>query len=939
MTNHVDQTDSTAGINAWQTNAQELAGWAWEQMAVKRDRYGQYSTNGSASWTSSALSLEILAAHFSGDLTIGVGATSIDDECVLVAWDLDNHVSDEATNVNLQYALLIVDRLRAMGFRPLIEDSDGKGGIHVWLFFSSRIPASVAFHFAKWVVRDYRDHGLEKIECFPKQPSVKNTKKRCGNYIRTPGKHHKRDHWSRFWGTEGWLSLTDSVQLLLAHKGCDAALIPPLEEDEPAAISSIPDDSLVTNDQAVLVRMQQHVSTTPGAVAGEHGHDVTFRMACDLLHGFGTVSIEQVMPIFMDWNAKCSPPWSEVELLHKLEDAAKKTGKIGYLLTPNISMSLDERKVNDRVISALAKRGDIYDFNGRLAMVGCQRIDGAAPRKVIRQVSLATLREIISSTCVLLGDVEESKTGKREKAGKRIPRWCTEAIQARGHWEGIRPIRGVVTSPVLRADGSILQEEGYDPASGLYVDLSQDFPAIEELPSMDQVQQALVILKGLVSDFPFKDQASCSAWLASLLTPLAREAYSGCTGPLFLFDANVRGSGKSLLADINSLIVTGREATRMTAPRDDDEARKRITALVNDAELLVLIDNISGKFGCSSLDAALTGTVWKDRRLGHTELIEASLRMTWYGSGNNVILAADTARRVCQIRLESRLENPEDRDNFQHADIRGYVRKYRPILLAAALTILRGFIVAGRPDQNLKPWGSYEGWSALIRNGIVWCGLPDPGDTRIELRETSDSEVGCLRQLLSVIPIIDSDAKGLRASDLLRIANHQIPCRCPNLGQRLKDAIEGCSGRMLQYTTAQRLGERLASFRGRVLDQRSLATRLKQGCTYWYVEKMSSSGGPGGAGGANPNNLDISIPVPSTKKKRRKKQKAKSGQNSPTRPTCPTSISAQATQTQAKKQLQTKKSRLASKSQVVKPVVAAGSKTPTAKKKRRRSLL
>lgn len=456
---------------------------------------------------------------------------------------------------------------------------------------------------------------------FPKAGKRQEHKKRCGNYIRTPGKHHKRGHWSRFRGTEGWLSLTDSVQLLLEHKGCDAALIPPLEEDEPSVIEPLPAGASVPIDQSTFDRMRLHISTTPGAVAGEHGHDVTFRMACDLLRGFGTVSIEQVLPIFRDWNLKCSPPWSEVELLHKLEDAAKTTGKFGYLMTPNIPMSLDERKVNDRVISALANRGDFYDFNGRLAMVVGQRIDGAASRKTIRHLSLATLREIISSTCVLLGDVEESKTGKRGKAGKRIPRWCSEAIQARGHWEGILPIRGVVTSPVLRADGSILQGEGYDPASGLYVDLSQDSPAIEESPSMDQVHQALVILKSLVSDFPFKDHASCSAWLASLLTPLAREAYSGCTGPLFLFDANVRGSGKSLLADINSLIVTGREATRMTAPRDDDEARKRITALVNDAELLVLIDNISVKFGCSSLDAALTGTVWKDRRLGHTELI------------------------------------------------------------------------------------------------------------------------------------------------------------------------------------------------------------------------------------------------------------------------------------------------------------------------------
>ncbi len=32
-------------------------------------------------------------------------------------------------------------------------------------------------------------------------------------------------------------------------------------------------------------------------------------------------------------------------------------------------------------------------------------------------------------------------------------------------------------------------------------------------------------------------------------------------------------------------------------------------------------------------------------------------------------------------------------------------------LLAAALTILRGWIVAGKPKHGLKPWGSFEQWS------------------------------------------------------------------------------------------------------------------------------------------------------------------------------------------------------------------------------------
>lgn len=510
---------------------------------------------------------------------------------------------------------------------------------------------------------------------------------------------------------------------------------------------------------------------------------------------------------------------------------------------PEIELTLDEQSVNNKVIETLAKRGGIYDHNGRLAVIEDEYVDGEGSRKTIRHLSLATLREIISATCQFFDWGKSRATGDDIPIYKRIPKWCYEAVLARGSWPGILPIRGIVSCPVLRADGSILQEAGYDKDSGLYVDLSEEFPTITSDPTAEAVKEAVKLLFDLVSDFPFANDAARSAYLASLLTPLAREAYYGCTGPLFLIDANVRGSGKSLLADINSLIVTGREATRMTAPRDDDEARKRITAHVNDSDRIVLIDNISGRFGWASLDAALTGTVWKDRKLGRTEMIEAPLRMSWYASGNNVILVEDTARRICHIRLESPLENPEDRSKFKYPDIRKHVRKNRPALLVAALTILRGYIAAGRPDQTLKPWGSFEGWSDLVRASIVWCGLADPGESRNELRATSDSEAGALHQMLMAVAHVDQDQRGLRASDMLRIAKGEDQSYATDDIENLRDAIETFCGRSVHKAGVQYLGNRLSHFRNRVVDQMAFDFKPIRGINHWFVK---TGGGPGG---------------------------------------------------------------------------------------------
>lgn len=188
---------------------------AWERIALKRDRHGMYSSAGGASWTFSELTKNELTAHFAGEITLGCGSTSVDDQCLWVAWDLDNHVSDVATNQNLKFAIVLLNRLAELGVRAIIEDSDGKGGIHVWAFFSEPVPAADAHRFSKWIARDYSEHGLADCECFPKSPTVQYTREKCGTYLRVPGKHHKREHWSRIWGDGEWLNAEDSIQMLL----------------------------------------------------------------------------------------------------------------------------------------------------------------------------------------------------------------------------------------------------------------------------------------------------------------------------------------------------------------------------------------------------------------------------------------------------------------------------------------------------------------------------------------------------------------------------------------------------------------------------------------------------------------------------------------------------------------------------------------------------
>ena len=237
----------------------------------------------------------------------------------------------------------------------------------------------------------------------------------------------------------------------------------------------------------------------------------------------------------------------------------------------------NEEAVVNKAIARLATAENIYQRGGLLVQVvrnappprGIDRPEDA-PR--IAPLRLARLREVLATVAVWM------QPGREDLMPVHPPEWAVKAVDARGEWPGIRRIEGVVEAPVLRADGTVLHAPGYDEATGLYYQPQIAFPEIPATPTHDDAKNALKKLLEVVEDFPFAKDEHRAAWVASVLTPLSRFAYHG-PAPLFLIDANVRGSGKSLLADVTALIASGRRMARMSAPHDDDEFRKRITAL------------------------------------------------------------------------------------------------------------------------------------------------------------------------------------------------------------------------------------------------------------------------------------------------------------------------------------------------------------------------
>ena len=509
-----------------------------------------------------------------------------------------------------------------------------------------------------------------------------------------------------------------------------------------------------------------------------------------------------------------------------------------------VIVDTNESRVVQETIDVLAEQDlQIYKRGGSLVRVveGDKHptIDRATPTPVIFPVSKAHLRERI--TRVIQFWREDPKNGRH--AAVHPPKWLVEAIADRGEWPRIQALQSVSTAPILRPDGTVHDHPGYDPATAtVYWPLESSGPRVPDHPTDQQICASRDRLLRLVCDMPFANEASRSAWLAALLTVVGRFAFEG-PAPGFLFDGNTRGSGKSLAARLIGLIVLGAEPSA-TNYAHSEEFRKKVTAFAKAGDPLVFVDNLNGELGNDALDRALTATVWSDRTLGTHERIELPLLATWFFTGNNVAVGADTARRLMHVRFEALTDKPEERSGFTYPDVTRFTRENRPQLLADALLILSSYMKANTAP-TLSPFGGFEGWSRLVRGAIVWLGLPDPCGTRATLEEIDDSAER-LSQLLDAWSEYLPEGKDVTAKHLIQCLYPANPTQRPRdrASELMRDAIESVTetpdGKIPE---ARQLGNRLKSFYRRVQGGRYLdyGGKGKHGKTWRLCRTRASS--------------------------------------------------------------------------------------------------
>lgn len=253
-------------VTEWDQRAPVYADWTTNHLVNRTDCYGQYRpldqrAKGTAFTVKGSPTDKVLRRHFAGKYVsniVGLHSTAVDKEGA--SWskwlviDYDRKKEEDDAGANWRAARAAAQAALDLGLNPVIEDSNGWGAYHVWCVFRDPVPTRDVHRLGKYLARDWKKHGLPREpEIFPKQPGIDADG--YGNWMRLPGRHHCRAHWSRFWDLdqECWLEGADAVDYMTQYMGSHPyiatvfmppdpppAAEPPAPEPPPAAAPHTP---------------------------------------------------------------------------------------------------------------------------------------------------------------------------------------------------------------------------------------------------------------------------------------------------------------------------------------------------------------------------------------------------------------------------------------------------------------------------------------------------------------------------------------------------------------------------------------------------------------------------------------------------------------------------------------------------------------------------
>jgi hypothetical protein len=483
--------------------------------------------------------------------------------------------------------------------------------------------------------------------------------------------------------------------------------------------------------------------------------------------------------------------------------------------------------VMDEAADALAVEDDIYWNDAGPLLV--DRDINNMPR--IQLMNADTLSCRLASIARFY-TVHTDRQGNVVEKDQDPPQRVVQHLTKRRDYYGLRYLRGIISAPTLREDGSLLIRPGYDEPSRLLftTDDPTEIGEISEFPDKEQVMEAHARLMEPFEQFDYKNSLSKGILLSGLLTAAVRKSLP--TAPAIIVSATSAGSGKTKIAQCIDIMAGGQGATN-AMPFDREELRKALTSTMLEGAPSLIYDNLERNPKSDLLNAILSSSVHSDRVIGTKDKVTLSTRMMFLLTGNNITATGDLSRRTLKIDLDPACENPWQR-NFSFDPV-SVVQENRIQMIVDALTILRGFLSSPEYDEGIvsSHTGSFEKWSRWIRQCVIWLGYEDPELSIVE-NFTADEETDKLRRLMELWWLMWGD-EGVSNQELNRVIT--------GIGfekDEEEDMREHIHMIIPKSTSSIGLGRWLNYRTGRVLDGlrfRSFRTSTQRG---WRLEKINA---------------------------------------------------------------------------------------------------
>jgi hypothetical protein len=183
-------------------------------------------------------------------------------------------------------------------------------------------------------------------------------------------------------------------------------------------------------------------------------------------------------------------------------------------------------------------------------------------------------------------------------------------------------------------------------------------------------------------------------------------------------------------------------------------------------------------------------------------------------------------RRSIFINIDPNVPHPEKRTGFAEPDLLGWVREHRGELLAAMLTLIRAWVVAGEPVVPIRS-DNYDDWSACVGGILKVAGI----EGELWHEDTNRARIGAddeeWREFLAALHEIYGD-KQWTARELIEQMENDA-----KLYERLTDAAPDD-----MKLSAKSLGKWLRNREGRFAGEFRVhgTTDSHTGTTLWRIE-------------------------------------------------------------------------------------------------------